>query len=429
VLQAYFWLENRGWIEPRPQSGFYIRVPYADMAPEPEFRASRSSPTEVGVCSFINEVARNISNPANVPLGAATASPTLYPNRKLSQMIQRIARHTPDHSARYHAPNGVEELRHQIARRASAFGCSFSPGEIIVTCGAMEALHLALRAVSRAGDVIAIESPTYFGVLQTIESLGMRAIEIPTHPRDGMNLDILESSIRKHRPRACVTMTNCHNPLGFVLSNDYKKELAAVTAKRNVALIEDDVYGDLTFDGERPKTAKSFDRDGLVLLCNSFSKVLAPGFRVGWIQAGRFQPQVEKLKFITTIASPSLPQLAVAGFIESGGYDRYLRKLRTAFADQVQWVSQAIGRYFPNGTKISRPAGGYVLWVELPSEIDATKLYRSALAQNISILPGVIFSPSGRFQNHIRISCGQSSSDAIDRALIALGKLAEKSLA
>jgi len=212
-----------------------------------------------------------------------------------------------------------------------------------------------------------------------------------------------------------------------VLSTNYKKELAAVTAKRNVALIEDDVYGDLSFDGERPKTAKSFDREGLVLLCNSFSKVLAPGFRVGWIQAGRFQPQVEKLKFITTIASPSLPQRAVAGFIQSGGYDRYLRKLRAAFADQVQRVSQAIGRYFPAGTKVSRPAGGYVLWIELPDKTDAAKLYRNALAQNISILPGVIFSPSGRFQNHIRISCGQTWSDAIDRALITLGKLAEKS--
>ena len=428
VLQAYFWLENKGWIEPRPQSGFYVRTPYEGMAPEPEFDSSRQSPTEVGVCSFINEVARNIHNPANVPLGAATASPALYPNRKLNQMIQRIVRENPNHSAEYTVPSGVEELRHQIARRSSGFGCSFAPREIVVTCGAMEALMLALRATANPGDVVAIESPTYFGVLQIIESLDIKAIEIPTHPRHGMDLNMLESAIRKHRVKACLTMTNCHNPLGFVLSSDYKKELAALVARRKIALIEDDVYGDLSFDGVRPKTAKSFDREGLVLLCNSFSKVLSPGFRVGWIQPGRFQLQVEKLKFITTLNSPSLPQHVVAGFIESGGYDRHLRKLRAAFADQVQRMSQSVGRYFPEGTKVSRPAGGYVLWVELPERVDATKLYRAALAQNISIVPGVMFSPTGRFRNHIRISCGQNWSETIDRALITLGKLAEKSL-
>jgi DNA-binding transcriptional MocR family regulator len=426
VLQAYFLLENRGWIEPRPQSGFYVRVPYSEMVPEPGFNESRSSPTEVGVGSFINEVAGNIDNPERVPLGAATASPALYPSRKLNQMIQRITREAPTHSANYCPPNGVEELRHQIARRSPSFGCSFAPRDLIVTCGAMEALHLALRATTKPDDVIAIESPTYFGVLQTIESLGMKALEIPTHPREGMDLDVLESSIRKHRVRACVTMTNCQNPLGFVLPNDYKKELVALTARNNVAVIEDDVYGELTFEGPRPKTAKAYDRDGLVLLCTSFSKVLAPGFRVGWMHPGRFQAEVEKLKFITTLASPSLPQLTVAGFIESGGYDRYLRKLRAAFADQVRRFGQAISRYFPQGTKISRPLGGYVLWVELPERVDAAKLYRSALAHNISILPGVMFSPSGRYRNHLRISCGHAWSETIDQALITLGKLCEK---
>jgi DNA-binding transcriptional MocR family regulator len=292
----------------------------------------------------------------------------------------------------------------------------------------MEALNLALRAVARPGDVIALESPTYFGVLQTIESLGMKAIEIPTHPRNGMDLDCLESSIPKHRVKACVTMSNCHNPLGFVLSNDYKKDLVARTARHGVAVIEDDVYGDLTFDGIRPKTAKAFDRDGLVLLCSSFSKVLAPGFRVGWIHPGRFQDEIRRLKFITTLASPSLPQLAVAEFIQSGGYDRFLRKLRATFASHVQLCSQAIGRYFPSGTRISRPVGGHVLWVELPERIDSLKLYRAALANNISIVPGVAFSPSQRFNHHIRISCGQRWSPTIDRGLATLGKLAGKLL-
>ena len=251
----------------------------------------------------------------------------------------------------------------------------------------------------------------------------MKAIEIPTHPRSGMDLNALESAIRKHRVRACFSVTNCHNPLGFILDERDKKDLVGLITKHNVPLIEDDIYGDIAFNGIRPKTAKAFDTEGLVLLCSSFSKVLAPGFRIGWIQPGRFLDTVTRLKFISSISSPSLPQLAIAEFIQSGGYDRYLRGLRRSLANQAQLYSQGIVKYFPEGTKISRPAGGYVLWVELPETIDALKLYRAALAKGISIVPGLIFSASGRFKNHIRISCGHPWSDSIERSFITLGKL------
>ena len=425
VLQAYFWLENRGCVEARPQSGFYVRVPFSDLIPEPAFEASKPTPTEVSAGAVLIEMMKAASDPAKVPFGAACPAPELFPNRKLSQIIQAIARQMPWHSSHYEPPAGSEALRRQIARRALDFGCSFSPGDIIVTCGAMEALNLGLRAAARPGDVIAIESPTYFGLLQAIESLGIRAIEIPTHPRLGMDLDLLEQMVRKHRIKVCMAMTNCHNPLGFVLPEERKKELVELTARHEVALIEDDIYGDLAFEG-RPKSAKAFDRKGLVLLCASFSKVLAPGYRVGWIHAGRFRAEVERLKLISTISTPTLPQLTVARFLESGGYDRYLRRLRTAFAEQVHMVSRAAAKYFPEGTRITRPAGGYLLWVEFPKRVDAFKLYRSAQAENISISPGPIFSASGRFKNHVRMNCGHLWSDRLDRALLTLGKLAEK---
>jgi DNA-binding transcriptional MocR family regulator len=330
------------------------------------------------------------------------------------------------HSSRYDITIGFAALRRQIARRSIAYGCNFSPNELVITCGGMESLNLGLRAVARPGDVIAMESPTYFAILQIIDSLGMKAIEIPTHPRHGMDLEALENAIRKHRVRACISITNCHNPLGFILDDMYKKNLVGLLTKYRVPLIEDDIYGDIAFGASRPKTAKAFDTEGFVLLCSSFSKVVAPGFRVGWINPGRFLETVSKLKFINTLSSPSLPQMVIAEFIESGGYDRYLRGLRAALANQVQVYSQGVVKYFPEGTKISRPAGGYVLWIELPEAIDALKLYRAALAKNISIVPGLIFSASGRFKNHIRISCGHPWNDSIERAVITLGKLCER---
>jgi DNA-binding transcriptional MocR family regulator len=426
VLQAYLWLENRGAVEARPKSGFFVRMPFAKSIPEPRFRTPEPRPASFAAEAIVAEVLRAAQNPASAPLGTACPAPELFPSHKLNHILRGITRRNPLHGCRYEFPPGAEPLRRQIARRSLEFGCSFSPAEVVITSGAMEALCLSLRAVARAGDVIAVESPTYFGVLQAIQSLGMRAIEIPTHPREGMSLELLEGALGKHHIRACVAMPNGHNPLGYVLPDEGKKQLAELAARHEIALIEDDIYGDLAFGPRRPKVAKAFDRKGAVLLCSSFSKALAPGYRVGWVHAGRFQAEIERLKFVNTVATGSLEQLVIAEYLESGGYDRYLARLRIAFAEQVRMFSQAISKYFPEGTRITRPDAGYLLWVELPTKVDAVKLFRAALDANISIVPGPMFSTTGRFRNCIRVSCGYRWTDAIDRALLALGRLSEE---
>lgn len=426
VLQAYFRLENQGWIEARAKSGFYVRTPLRNLIPEPQYSVEKSKPGAVSTAQLAAEVIQAAGDSTKVPFGAACPSIELMPNHKLSAIMRAIARRHPEHSAHYDVPNGRVSLRREIARRSLEMGCSFLPGEIIVTSGAMEALNLALRAVARHGDVIAVESPAYFGIIQAVESLGMKAIEIPTHHRDGICHDALERAITKHGVKACVAMTNCHNPMGFVLDDARKKGLVDVMTRHNIPLIEDDVYGDLAFGPHRPRAAKSFDRAGLVVLCGSFSKTIAPGLRVGWIHGGRFQAEIQRLKLITSIATSSLPQLAVARFLESGGYDRHLRNLRLVFARQIELFSQAIAKYFPEKTRLSRPDGGYVLWVELPPHVDSIALHRTALDAGISISPGPIFSACGRFRNHIRINAGSVWSNRIDAALFQLGKLCEK---
>jgi DNA-binding transcriptional MocR family regulator len=293
----------------------------------------------------------------------------------------------------------------------------------------MEALNLAIRAVAKPGNVIAVESPSYFGVLQVIESMGMRALEVPTHPREGLDLEALETAIHRHRVKACVAIPTCHNPLGFVMPDSRKEALVRLLARHEIPLIEDDVYGDLAFAETRPRAAKSFDRDGGVLLCGSFSKSIAPGLRVGWIHPGRFQGEVERLKLLGTLATASLPQWTVARFLESGGYDRHLRRLRVAMARQVELVSQAVARYFPPETCVSRPEGGFVVWVELPEGYDTVALHQAALDSGISISPGPIFSASGRFRHCLRLNCGSAWCERIDRGLLTLGRLAEASRA
>lgn len=426
ALQAYLWLETRGYLEARPQSGFYVRAPFASLIPEPQFDSAQPRASIAGPKALLTDLLDALNDPANVPFGAGTASPEMFPNRRLNLIMRRIVHRHPDHSTNYIFPPGYEPLRRQVARRALALGCGFSPREVVVTTGAQEGLNLAMRAVTRPGDAIAVESPTFFGVLQSAESLGLDVIEIPTDPQHGMNLDELESAIRKHRIKACVSMSSCHNPLGYMLPDKYKKSLAELTARSNVALIEDEVYGDLSFAGVRPRSTKAFDRKDNVIVCSSFSKVLCPGYRVGWLVAGRYRAEVERLKMLTTIATPSLPQMVVAEFLETGGYDRHLNKLRSTLRLQVEGVRQAISKYFPAGTRISRPAGGFMLWVELPARISALKLYQAALEQHITVIPGSMFSATGRYRNYIRINCGQRWSDTHDRALLTLGRLCEQ---
>lgn len=426
VLQAYSWLENEGWIESRPKSGYYVRTPYRELIPEPHPSDSASRPAPINTGNLFQEIMAAASDPVKVPFGAACPAPSLMPSHKIAALIREIARRHPERLAEYEMPEGSLHLRQQIARRSITAGCHFLPQEIIVTIGTVEALHLALRAVAKPGSIVAVDSPTYFGLLQTIDPLGMKAIEIPTHPRTGMDLNVLEDNLRRHKIQAVITMPNGHNPLGYILPDDAKRALVELTARHSVPLIEDDVYGDLSHRDTRPRSLKSFDKHDLVIQCSSFSKTLGPGLRVGWIHAGRHRNAVHRLKTLTNLSSPGLPQHAVAAYLESDNYDRHLRNLRRALQLQVQQTSQAIVKYFPPGTRLSRPEAGHVLWVELPKGIDSVELHRAAFTHQISVLPGPIFSPTGRFRNFLRVNCGSVWSDRIDQALVKLGKLCEQ---
>jgi len=424
ALQAYLWLESRGYLESRPRSGFFIRTPFSKLIPEPAFRRQRTRPTELGSQSVLTDILEEANDPSNVPFGMACADPDHFPSHRLNLILQRIVRESPHHSAHYQL--GAPELRRQIARRSLAMGCAIDPRDVTITSGALEAVQLSIRVVTKPGDVIAVETPTYFGILGSAASQNLKVLEIPTHPQEGIDLDELEAAVRKHRVKAIVVMTNGHNPLGYVLPDGTKKALAEIAERHEVPVIEDDLFGDLAHSGERPKAVKSFDQSGLVIHCSSFSKSLSPGYRVGWAAAGVFHEEVQRLKFLTSIATPTLSQLVIAEFLESGGYDRHLKRFQPVLARQAEQVRNAVAAYFPEGTRISRPAAGHTLWIELPPRVDSLKLYRAALDRHISILPGVIFSASERYRHHIRINCGYRWTSALEQGLSTLGRLCER---
>ncbi len=422
VLQAYLLLEDRELIEARPQSGYYVRSRLPSALPEPEMSAPAADPSRVSLNELVMMVLRDALNPKLVQLGAALPNNNLLPTEKLNRIFYSLSKKLGDRSNLYMFPPGSEELRLQIAHRMVAAGCSLSPSDIVITSGCVEAVDLCLQAVCRRGDIVAIESPMYFGVLQTLEALGLQALEIPTHPREGLSLEALRFALEHSPVRAVLAISNFNNPLGSSIPDENKKELVSLLAKYEIPLIEDDISGEIFFGEKRPTVAKSYDRKGLVMLCSSFSKDICPGYRVGWTAPGKFTSTVEWLKFAVSVASGTLQQLAVAEFLENGGYDRHLRRIRREYARNVGLMSQAVMRYFPEGTRVTRPTGGFVLWVQLPETIDSLDLYKLALKGGITLSPGYIFSPTKQFRNFIRLNAADWSYE-IESALERLGDM------
>ena len=437
VMEAYRRLEDGGRIEARPQSGYYVVEPArahnsklnlehnvnpAILPDEPALSRPSPGPTPITTRELTLRVMRHHNDPTLIPLGAAIPNPALLPVDKLNRTLARVIRQVGAQGHIYDPPPGCEALRIQVARRLVVAGCSLTPDQIVTTVGSQEAISLCLRAICKPGDTVAIESPIYYGILQAIDLQGLRALEIPTHPQTGISLDALEYALEQNDVKACVAIPNYSNPIGSLMPDENKRRLVEMLAGRSIPLIEDDIYGDLGHGSVRPKPAKAWDNTGNVLLCSSFSKTLSPGYRVGYVAAGRWQDQVEWHKIVTNLATPLPTQLAVADFLAEGGYDHHLRHVRRAYARQTSLMGRAVGHYMPPGTKVTRPVGGFVLWVELPVAIDALWLFERALSMGISLAPGPMFSARRRYGNYVRLNTA-FWSPRVEEALEKLGSL------
>ena len=427
AMQAYRLLEDRGILQARPQSGFYVvRRPLLREPPSMSRPPARA--TDVSVSGVIVELLEHASDPDLVPLGCAIPSADLLCADRLDRLLARIAREKGSTYNIYTGPQGDLRLRREIARRALRWGRAISPDDLVVTVGCTEALVLALRAVSRRGDTIVIESPTYFGLLHVLEALELKAFELPTDATEGIDLNALQRVLGTRRIAACLLASSFNNPLGCTMPDAKKRAVLDLLARHHVPLIEDDIYGDIYFGNERPRPFMALDPRGNTIYCSSFSKTVAPGYRIGWIIAGRHLPRVLDAKAAFTLCGSVLPQAAFAEFLGSGGYDQHLRRIRRIFADNIERMTRAIDKHFPSGTRVSRPAGGFVLWLEFPAAMKTRELFKKALDQGVCFAPGDVFSVSGRFSNCLRISCGHSWDARIERGVARLGALATEAL-
>ncbi|GAB7546441.1 aminotransferase-like domain-containing protein [Cupriavidus sp. 8B] len=425
AFQAYYRLEERGLVRARERSGYYVTGQVGRPLPQPAVRPSHQVSTDVDISKLVFSVLDAARDPQLIQLGSAFPSPELFPWERLGKSLARAGRELDPWYSVNDMPAGHLALRQQIGLRYLGAGAPQPTDEIIVTNGALEALNLCLMAVTQPGDVVAIESPGFYAALQALERLRLRAVEIPVDPREGIDLDALDAALQRHPIKACWFMTQFQNPLGASMSEARKQALVALLARHRVPLIEDDVYGELYFGNRCPLPAKAFDQEGLVMHCSSFSKTLAPGFRVGWVAPGRYGEAIKRLRLMTTLSAGVPTQVALAEYLQNGGYDKHLRRLRHLLEMQQGQLIAAIGRHFPENVRVSQPAGGYFLWVEFAAGFDALALHRAALEHGIGIAPGPIFSARQGYRNCIRLNYGHLWSDAVEAAVAKLGELAK----
>lgn len=428
AFQAYYHLEGRGLIESRPKSGYYVRFNHHRFPELPNHIKPEALSHEVSIKEMIASIYTDIATTGVTNFALAVPDASLLPAAKLNKSAIYALRNTRNHCMDYEHTQGNVELRKQIAKLAFNWGVNIKPDDVIVTSGCLEAISLCLKAITGFGDTVAVECPTYFGINQLIESLGLKVVEISTDPVTGVDLDDLQKAIKKFSIKACVFIPNFNNPLGSCITDENKKKLVELITRYNIPLIEDDIYGELYFGKVRPRNCKYYDTKGLVMYCSSLSKSLTPGYRIGWVIPGKFFDAVKQLKRIQNISSPTLTQAAVAHYLQHGRYEFHLKNLRKALHTQSLRYVQGIIKYFPDDSKVSRPHGGFILWLELNKKIDAFKLRTEAMKHGISIVPGKIFSAGDNYANCIRISFGKPWNEDVDYGMMMLGKLIKRML-
>jgi len=423
VKQAYIELERQGQVAAKPQSGYFLQAAQArTLKPRPA-KWAQCAPVEVQGRSMIEQVHAAVHLPDTVALGISNPIQAHPPDKALARLMRSVLSKVSEKAVSYGPVTGDAKLRMQLAFRYQDQGVETNPDDIVITNGAQEALSIALQCVAKRGDIIAIESPCFFGIIELIETLGMKALEVYTCTEDGVCLEDLAEAINQHDITACLFSTAINNPLGSMKTDEQRQEMVSLLELHDIPLIEDEVYSEIYFTDTKPKPAQLYSEKGLVMTCSSFSKTAAPGYRIGWLLPGKFEEQAKRIKRAQSSSTPMLQQWTLNEYLLSGDYDRHLCVLRKTLAYNCERMRALLADHFPPEVCISKPQGGSVLWLRCQSHVNTSEFFQEGLAQGVSFAPGVIFSPSGRYKNYMRVSFGVLWGDDIEMAIKVLGKL------
>ncbi len=438
INQAYALLEDQGLIRAKPQAGYFVRKGANDEPVAPPV-SQGGQPKAVTKTELINHVLENVNEKSSIDLGCAIPNHSFLPYRSLQTHMQKVTRFNMEEVFKYQFSPGLESLRSQIALRMRDVGLRCHADDIVITQGCSEALHLCLSSATQRGDIIAVESPCYYGFLQMAKLRGLKVIEIPTDPTHGISTDALKLALEQWSIKAVMVTSRYSNPTGGSISSEKQKQLVELARQFDCQIIEDDIYGEMPlennlginsgFKGNREPintVIKTHDVDDRVMYCSSYSKTVGPGLRIGWCIPGRNKKSVIQAQRFSTMATSSLPQLTMASYLQNGHYDKHLRSLRQRVTENIKLFSQAVQLYFPKETRLAIPTGGFILWICLPENVSSIELLHRAQAESISIIPGDIFSNSDQFKNYIRLNCATPWNEGVKQAIARLGEMVEE---
>jgi len=429
VVRALETLQQDGVIESRDRSGFYIRAISKHHSPEPESSYILEQPTQIDNKELVLALMRSFYDPKIFNMGAAIPSSGFLPVKEIDKAARQAMRMTSYKRDQYQSMPGNRVLLEQISLYMQNISCDIEPDDIVITNGCQEGTMLALLSFLNAGDTVAVETPTYPGFLQVCELLNLEVIEIPTSPRNGISIGALELAAQQWKIDCLLLSSSYSNPTSARMSTEKKHALLSLCERLSIKIVEDDVYGDLSHDPYyRPRPLKSLDVNDIVIYCNSFSKTISPGLRLGWVANKSMHKELEYNKYVSGLSTVTTSQYTVAEYLKIGKHERYLQSVRRRYGVQTNLMLEKLHELMPDGTRVTQPKGGFILWLALPGNIDTLKLLEKTVARGVSFNPGILFSAADKHRNCLRINCSMELNDRVKNALKVLSEETHKLL-
>jgi len=412
ALNCYHRLEELGFASAQPQSGFYVASPLVQqqLPEQPQF-VSSAQPAK------FREPLQVLAG----PLGVSQLAPELLPTQALQKSLRKASRQLAQQLHRYPDSQGESALRQALVEHFARYSFAFSAEQLVITNGCLDAVRTAVEVTTKPGQAVAVSSPCFNGLLQLLTQLGREVVEIPS-TESGIDIAQLEHHMQRGSIAACLLSANHMNPTGLCLSAEQKQRLAQLAKQYQIAIIEDDIFLELSQRREPPLPIKHWDSHGYVLWCGSVSKTLSAGLRLGWCLPGRYLERYKQMRRWQNFGVSSPIQFAIADFIRSQNYHRHLQLLRPKLAQQICLYRQLLSERLPDSARISCPEGGLVLWLQLPG-LDSVLLAKLAQQLAIDLRLGVEFTSRTLYQDFLRLNCGWPLVDSEGQPSLAAHQL------
>ncbi len=377
--------------------------------------------------SIIREILKFSSQPGVISFAGGLPAAELFPLDDLNRIMSRVIETHGPKCMQYSLSMGVPELREILAERATRRGTPSDAANILMTAGSQQALELVARAFIDPGDYVLTENPTYVGALQAFNYYQARYVTVPMD-HEGMIIDEVEKQLVKYRPKIIYTVSNFQNPTGITMSEQRRIDLVKLGTRYDIPIVDDNPYGDVRFEGERIPTLKSFGGDEVIAL-RSFSKVLAPGFRLGWMNGPKqIMPQFEKVKQCTDLHTNTFVQYVCYEYLKAGMLEPHIEKIRADYRAKRDVMLETMKEHFPSEATWTHPEGGLFVWVELPKNVSAKELLPKAVQKKVAYVYGEPFFPNGGGENTMRLNFSTASHDQIRDGIARLGALLKENM-